>query len=91
MQNHNPFEALQAQLIELKDLILDIKQKENPIQSKMYSVAQLAEYAGVSELSIRNWITEGKIEAKRIGRRILIDQKQFEDGLHVVKSLKYKR
>jgi excisionase family DNA binding protein len=91
MESYNPFEALQAKLNNIESLLLDIKHKETPIESKKYSVATLAEYAGVSELSIRNWITEGKIEAKRIGRRILIDSKQFEDGLHSVKSLKYKR
>lgn len=88
----NPFEVLEKRLSNIESLLLDIKHKEEPTQEpKLYSVAELAIYAGVSELSIRNWITEGKIEAKRIGRRILIDQRQFEAGLHTVKSLKYKR
>lgn len=91
MQNYNPFESLEARLTNIETLLLDIKHKEEPKQSKMLSVKEIAEFAGVSELSIRNYILEGKIQAKKIGRRILIDQKQFEDGLHVVKSLKYKR
>ncbi len=60
-------------------------------ENKLYSVKELAVYAGVSELSIRNYINEGKIKAKKIGRRILIEEKQFEAGLSEVKSLKYKR
>lgn len=87
----NPFEILEARLTNIETLLLDIKHKEEPKQSKMLSVKEIAKFAGVSELSIRNYILEGKIQAKKIGRRILIDQKQFEDGLHVVKSLKYKR
>lgn len=92
MKNYNPFEAIEAQISELKTLFLEFTHKEEPSQEpKLYSVAELAIYAGVSELSIRNWITEGKIEAKRIGRRILIDKNQFDAGLQEVKSLKYKR
>ena len=66
-------------------------QAQQKTENKLYSVKELSIYAGVSELSIRNYINEGKIKAKRIGRRILIDEKQFEDGLSEVKSLKYKR
>ncbi|MBC7748653.1 MAG: helix-turn-helix domain-containing protein [Methylotenera sp.] len=87
----NPFEVIDARLSNIESLLLDIKHPEKKPENKLYSVKDLAEYAGVSELSIRNWITEGKIEANRIGRRILIDQKQFEKGLEEVKSLKYKR
>jgi excisionase family DNA binding protein len=87
----NPFELLEARLLNIETLLLDIKHTPQITENKLYSVKQLAEYAGISELSIRNYIIEGKIEAKRIGRRILIDQKQFEKGLSEVKSLKYKR
>lgn len=66
-------------------------EKSNKSENKLHSVKSLAEYAGVSELSIRNYILEGKIQAKRIGRRLFIDQSQFEEGLEEVKSLKYKR
>lgn len=87
----NPFETLEARLSNIESLLFEIKNKEVKTESKLFSVAQLAKYAGVSELSIRNWILEGKIEAQRIGRRIFIDQKQFDEGLQEVKSLKYKR
>lgn len=71
--------------------LLNKSQTLQKTESKLYSVKELAKYAGVSELSIRNYIKEGKIKAKQIGRRILIDEKQFEAGLIEVKSLKYKR
>ena len=71
--------------------IFNNNQVQQKTETKLYSVKELAIYAGVSELSIRNYIKAGKIKAKRIGRRILIDEKQFEAGLQEVKSLKYKR
>jgi excisionase family DNA binding protein len=88
---NNPFATLEARLLNIENLLLDIKHPIQKTESKLHSVKSLAEYAGCSELSIRNYIKEGKIKAKQIGRRILIDEKQFEAGLSEVKSLKYKR
>lgn len=87
----NPFEVIDARLSNIESLLLDIKHPPKIPENKLHSVKSLAEYAGVSELSIRNYILEGKIQAKRIGRRLFIDQSQFEEGLEEVKSLKYKR
>lgn len=88
---NNPFTTLEARLSNIENLLLDIKHPPQQKETKLFSVKELAKYAGVSELSIRNYIKEGKIKAKQIGRRILIDEKQFEAGLTEVKSLKYKR
>ncbi len=88
---NNPFTTLEARLQNIENLLLDLKHPPQKTENKLYSVKELAVYAGVSELSIRNYIKEGKIKAKQIGRRILIDEKQFEAGLSEVKSLKYKR
>jgi excisionase family DNA binding protein len=82
------YESILEELGTIKQLILNGQvQKEN----KLYSVKSLSTHAGVSELTVRNWIIEGKIQAKRIGRRLFIDESQFEKGLEEVKSLKYKR
>jgi excisionase family DNA binding protein len=67
------------------------QQKTKETENKLYSVKSLADLSGVSELTVRNWITQGKIKAKRIGRRLFIEQSQFDKGLQEVKSLKYKR
>lgn len=88
---YNPFEALETRLSNIENLLLDIKHKPEETVNKLYTVNSLSLYADVSELTIRNWIKEGKIQAKRIGGRILIEQSQFEKGLQEVKSLKYKR
>jgi excisionase family DNA binding protein len=87
----NPFEVLENRLSNIENLLLDIKHTPKETENKLHSVKSLSLFANVSELSIRNWIKEGKIKAKRIGGRILIEQSQFEKGLEEVKSLKYKR
>ena len=56
-----------------------------------YSVKELADHCGVAELTVRNWITEGKIKADRLGRRIFISEEEFQKALSEVKSLKYQR
>lgn len=84
----DPFvEKVATRVVEL----ISQAEKSNKSENRLYSVKDLAKYAGVTELSIRNWILEGKIEAKKIGGRIFIDKVQFEKGLEEVKSLKYKR
>jgi hypothetical protein len=90
---YNPFEALETRLSNIESLLLDIKNKPEETENKLHlhSVKSLALLSNVHELTIRNWIKEGKIQAKTIGNRIFIDQKQFEQGLKEVKSLKYKR
>jgi excisionase family DNA binding protein len=87
----NPFESLETRLSNIESLLLDIKNKPEETENKLHSVKSLSLFSGVSELTIRNWIKEGKIQAKKIGGRILIEQSQFEKGLEEVKSLKYKR
>jgi len=88
---NNPFESIENRLGNIENLLLDIKHKPKEAENKLHSVKSLSVIAGVSELTVRNWIKEGKVKAKRIGRRIFIEQTQFEKGLDEVKSLKYKR
>ena len=45
----------------------------------------------VTELTVRNYVKQGKIQAKKIGRRIVINLESLENSLNEVKSLKYKR
>lgn len=87
----NPFQTLEDYLARIEVLLLDIKNPPKETENKLHSVKSLSISVGVSELTVRNWIAEGKIKAKRIGRKIFIEQSQFEKGLEDVKSLKYKR
>jgi excisionase family DNA binding protein len=88
---NNPFETIENRLKNIEGLLLDIKHKPKKGKNKIYSVKSLASSSGVSELTVRNWIRDGKIQAKRIGRRLFIEETQFAEGLEDVKSLKYKR
>lgn len=45
----------------------------------------------VTELTIRNYVKNGKIQASKIGRRIVINLESLENSLEEVKSLKYRR
>jgi excisionase family DNA binding protein len=91
----NPFESIDTRLSnienKIENIFLNFNNKPKETENKLYSVKSLASHSGVHELTIRNWISEGKIQAKRIGRRLFIEQNQFEKGLQEVKSLKYKR
>jgi len=88
---NNPFESIESRLSNIESLLLDIKHKPKETENKLHSVKSLALLSGVSQLTVRNWIKEGKVQAKRIGRRLFIEQIQFAKGLEEVKSLKYKR
>jgi excisionase family DNA binding protein len=87
----NPFDLLDARLRNIEKMLEEITNPTQVTEEILYSVKSLAKEIRVSELTIRNWIKEGKINAKRIGRRIFIEQSQFENGLKEIKSLKYKR
>ena len=88
---NNPFELLDARLRNIEKMLYEIQNPVQQTEEKLYSVKSLAKEIKVSELTIRNWIKEGKIKAKRIGRRLFIEQSQFEKGMSEVKSLKYRR
>ena len=61
------------------------------IEDKYLSVKEFSETLGIHEQSTRNAIKEGRIEAKRLGRRVFIHNSQLEKGLLTFKSLKHKR
>lgn len=67
-----------------------INRKLNP-QKKNVTVKEASKMLNVTELTIRNYVKQGKIQAKKIGRRIVINLESLENSLNEVKSLKYKR
>lgn len=71
----------------LRDII---NKKLNP-QKKNVTVKEAAKMLNVTELTIRNYVKQGKIQAKKIGRRIVINLESLESSLNEVKSLKYRR
>ena len=67
-----------------------INRKLNP-QKKNVTVKEAAIMLNVSNLTIRNYVKQGKIQASKIGRRIVINLESLENSLKEVKSLKYRR
>ena len=67
-----------------------INRKLNP-QKKNITVKEAAARLNVTELTVRNYIKKGLIQASKVGRRIVINLENLENSLNEVKSLKYKR
>lgn len=79
--------AIRKRINPLQELI---SSKLNP-QKKNITVKEAAKMLNVTELSVRNYVKQGKIKAKKIGRRIVINLESLENSLNEVKSLKYRR
>jgi len=52
-----------------------IRMKE---ESRLLTVEQAAHFLGLSPWTIRYWISQGKFEVVRLGRRSLLDRKYLE-------------
>ncbi|MCO7185011.1 helix-turn-helix domain-containing protein [Tenacibaculum sp. XPcli2-G] len=79
--------AVSTRMSSLENLI---NKKLNP-EKENVTVKEAAERLNVSELTIRNYIKRGTIEASKIGRRIVINLESLDNTLEEVKSLKYRR
>lgn len=64
---------------------------EKEAEQKTFSVKETAIFLNVSELTVRNYIKRGFIEAEQIGHRIFIPRERLMESLKEVKSFKYKR
>lgn len=67
-----------------------INRKLNP-QKKNITVKEAAIRLNVTELTVRNYIKKGLIQASKVGRRIVINLESLENSLNEVKSFKYRR
>ncbi|MCD8406404.1 helix-turn-helix domain-containing protein [Tenacibaculum dicentrarchi] len=79
--------AISKRINPLQELI---NNKLNP-QKENVTVKEAAKRLNVTELTIRNYIKKGFIDASKIGRRIVINLESLENNLNEVKSLKYRR
>lgn len=87
---------------ELQELIdISVSKRINPLRDSINSilypkkknvtVKEVSVMLNVSELTVRNYIKKGVIQASRIGRRLLINLESLENTIDQVKSLKYRR
>ena len=84
-----PFQRIYSQLERLEQKLDRLENQNQKVKKR--SIKELADHCGVAELTVRNWITDGKVKAKRLGRRIFIEEAEFQKALSEVKSIKYKR
>lgn len=90
--SNNPFETINQELSEIKNILLEIKDK--PIKDKLpenYSVQTVSKIIGCSDLTTYSLIKRGLIPASKIGRKYLIKRENLENALTEYKSLKYRR
>jgi putative molybdopterin biosynthesis protein len=45
---------------------------------KLYTIKEVAEHLKVTEITIRNWIRDGNLEAHKIGNNIRITQTEID-------------
>ncbi len=88
----NPFEAINTELSEIKNILLDLKNipKEEKLP-KHYSVQETSKIIGCSDLSTYSYIRKGFLPASKIGRKYLIKSIDLQKALQEYKSLKYRR
>lgn len=84
-----PFQQIATQLEILEQKIDRLENQNQKVKKR--SIRELADHCGVAELTVRNWITDGKVKAQRLNRRIFIEEAEFQKALSEVKSIKYKR
>jgi len=55
-----------------------INEPDKPLRTMAYySTAEAAQILHIAPATLRKWIKEGRIEARRLGRRILIDYSEL--------------
>ncbi len=87
----NPFQKIEERLSGIEDLLSQLYAKSNEEEETFLNVKEAAKFLNVSEQSIHNYIREGKIPAKKVGRPYLISKSNLLNELGEVKSLKYQR
>jgi excisionase family DNA binding protein len=87
----NPFVAIEKRLSGIENLLSQIYAKSIEEEEIYFNVKEAAKFLNVSEQSIHNYIREGKIPAKKVGRPYLILKSDLLTELGEVKSLKYQR
>ena len=68
--------------------ILNIKEWQDEIASKPFSLKQASEYLGISSVTLRRWLKAGKISAYKVGRAYtfeVMDLKIFKKD-HLIKE-----
>lgn len=57
-----------------------LEERPNGRPRRFVTVSEVAEITGLSERAIRAQVTRGRLRAKRLGTRILVDLESLEDA-----------
>lgn len=85
------FISILNNVFDTRDEKLLKKFKKELLPEKKISIEEASNQFGVTPLTIRNWIANGNLKAKKIGHRVYILQSDIDSALQEVKSLKYRR
>lgn len=88
---NNPFSHIDSRLTIIETLLIELKESSRQKPLKRYTVKEFSELTDSSEQTVRLWIKKGLIKGEKLGRKIYINESQFQEGLKEVKSLKFKR
>jgi len=47
-------------------------------QQALFTPAQAARRLGISEIALRSWVFRGRIDVRRVGRRVFIPRAELE-------------
>ncbi len=92
----NPFEDLKNELkqgfLELKSELKEVKNTlQKATSNKHYTVQDISADTGLCDQTIRKFFKNGTIKGKRLGRKYVVTQDEFDRVCSDVKSLKYQR
>ncbi|MCK0146844.1 helix-turn-helix domain-containing protein [Arenibacter sp. F26102] len=89
---NNPFDVLLQEIRDTRAEISEIKKIFPKRESiKRYSPQEVADATGVSVQTIWNALKDGRIHAKKFGKRYLISVDEFDRACSEIKTIKYKR
>lgn len=71
---------------QLKELVRELVEEE-----KYLSIKEFSDKAGIHFQTTRKGIKDGRISARRFGRRVMIPSTELKDAFTIVKSKNYRR
>lgn len=48
-------------------------------ETRLLSIDQAAQYWGISARMVRTWVTAGRVQIVRLGRRVLLDKERLDE------------
>ena len=72
-------ESLQRQLSEVSDKLDRIEARLSPAK-ELWTTADMAKFHGVQPSTVRKWVSEGKLECVRHGKKMMFEPQSRRDA-----------